>query len=206
MDIKQYFTGHKAKVIVINLACIIAVLILAPIATMFYLDNYTHHGERIEVPSVDGMTVEEAESTLSKYGLIAVITDSVKKKGYLPGTICMQTPRAGSGVKDGRMIYLTVIRTSETLVNFPDVAGNMSVDEARQMLKNLGFTFTPDKEIESEDKGMVLSVYQGNKKVYANQSLSTKYPLTLYVGKGIAEDTIYNDVDLYDDTFEEESL
>lgn len=168
----------------------IAVLVIAPTATLYYLDFYTHHGERIEVPSVDKMTVEDAKETLADYGLIAVVTDSVKKKGYVPGTICLQTPRAGSEVKDGRTVYLTVIRSTDTTVPFPDIAGNYSVDEARQILHNLGFTFTPDKEVEGEYKGAVISVYQGNKKLYANQNVSTSYPITLYVSTGYAADTL----------------
>lgn len=188
MEIKEWFNSPKAKTFWINIACIIGVLVIIPTITLYYLDYYTHHGERIEVPSVDKMTLEKAEEVLSRYGLVAVVTDSVKKKGYLPGTVCLQTPKAGSEVKDGRMVYLTVIRTTETMVNFPDVVGNNSVDEARQILHNLGFTFTPDKEVVSEAEGMVVNVYQGNKKLYANQSVSTSYPITLYVGSGIQEE------------------
>lgn len=201
MDIKQYFKGDKARVIWINIALMIAALILFPVITLYYIDHYTNHGDRVEVPSVDRMTIEDAEATLNENGLIAIVTDSVKKDGYEPGTVCMQSPSAGSEVKHGRMVYLTVIRTQEVMITFPNVAGNCSVDEARQMLYNLGFTFTEDKIIESPDRGLVINVYQGSRKLAAGMSVSTKQPLTLYVGSGVQEDTLSVD-DSNDDDFD----
>jgi len=201
MDIKSYFTGPKGRVIWINIGLMILVLILAPLATLFYLDYYTGHGERVEVPSVEGQTVDDAQGFLAECGLIGEVSDSVNMKaGFKRGTIFMQTPKAGSSVKNGRKVYLTVVRTTDVLIKFPDVIGNGTVEEARQTLRNLGFSFTEDKEVENEDmKGFVINVYQGGRKLFPGQQVSTDAPLTLYVGKGADKDTLNIDDLLSDD-------
>ncbi len=198
MDIKSYFSGHKSRVFWINVGLMIAVLIIAPTATLFYIDNYTHHGERIEVPNLDGVEVEDAKDILAEKGLIGIVTDSVRKAGYKPGTVCLQTPKAGSEVKDGRTIYLSVIKIGEAKVTLPNVAGTSTAEEAHQILKNLGFDLTEDQIVESEEKGLVISVYQGARALHAGQEVSTNRPITLHVGSGVKEDTL-SISDLLDD-------
>lgn len=200
MDFKSYFSGHKARVFWINVCLMIAVLIIVPTATLFYVDNYTHHGERIEVPNLDGVEVEDAKDILAEKGLIGVVTDSVRKAGYKPGTVCLQTPKAGSEVKDGRMVYLSIIKIGESKVAIPSVAGVNTAEEARQILKNLGFDLTEDRIVESKEKGLVLNVYQGARILKAGQEVTTDRPLTLYVGSGDMADTL-GISDLSDDDF-----
>lgn len=199
MDIKKYFNGPKARVFWINVVLMIAVLIIAPVATLFYIDHYTHHGERIEVPNLDGVDLDDAIDMLAESGLVAEVTDSINKEGYRPGAVCSQTPKAGSEVKEGRTVYLTVIRFGEAMVAFPNVSGYSTADEARQILTNLGFTLNDDMIVESEDKGLVLSVYQGSKELRAGQMVSTSRPVTLHVGSGNEVDTLGVDYDYYEE-------
>lgn len=199
MDIKSYFKGKKARIFWINVGLMIAVLIIVPVATLFYIDNYTHHGERIEVPNLDGMSVDDAIDMLEECGLTAEITDSINKNGYKPGTVCLQTPKAGSGVKKGRAVYLTIIRSGEAKVVFPNIAGYSTAEEARQILTNLGFTLNDDMIVQSEDKGLVLKVYQGGNELRTGQMVSTARPITLHVGSGNDADTLRVDDEFFDD-------
>ena len=203
MDIKSYFNGPKARIFWINIGLMLAVIIIAPIATLYYIDHYTHHGERIEVPNLDGMDVEDAQDLLAESGLIGVVNDSIRKDGYKPGSVCRQTPKAGSYVKDGRKIYLSIMKIGEEKVSFPNIAGYSTTDEAHQILSNLGFELNEDMIVESEDKGLVISVYQGARKLKAGEMVSTQRPLTLHVGSGNEVDTLSNngimDVEEYDE-------
>lgn len=198
MDIKSYFNGQKARVFWINVGLMVAVLIIVPVITLYYIDHYTHHGERIEVPNLDGMDEEDAQDMLAESGLIGVVNDSTIKEGYKPGTVCFQTPKAGSFVKDGRKVYLTIIRIGEAKVSFPNVAGYSTANEAHQILSNLGFTLNEDMMVESPDKGLVISVYQGSRMLKAGEMVSTKRPITLHVGSGNDIDTLATD-DFTDD-------
>ena len=204
MDIKSYFNGPKARIFWINVGLMVAVLIIAPTATLYYIDHYTHHGERIEVPNLDGMDVEDAKDMLAEYGLIGVVSDSTRKDGYKPGAVCFQTPSAGSYVKDGRNVYLSIIKLGEAKVAFPNVAGYSTANEAHQILSNLGFTLNEDMMVESSDKGLVISVYQGSRMLKAGDMVSTNRPITLHVGSGNEIDTLANIDNLDIDEYEED--
>ncbi len=192
MGIKKYFTGKSGAIFWINVLLAIVVLVSIPVIIFNTLDAYTNHGEKVSVPSVIGSKYYEAERKLDSEGFVAIVADSTYKKSAKPGTVLEQTPKAGSLIKRGRIVYLTINLNGEPLVKMPDIVGNSSYREAEITLKALGFKLTAPQYVEGADKDQVLKIKQGRRDVHAGEMVSRERAITLYVGAGeIEEDSLY---------------
>lgn len=194
MGIKKYFTGKSGAIFWINVLLATVVLICIPVILFNTLDAYTNHGEKVSVPSVEGMKYYEAEEVLDQSGFVAVVADSTYKKSAKPGAVLDQTPKAGNLIKQGRIVYLTINLNGEPLVKMPDLVDNSSYREAEITLKALGFKLTAPTYVEGVEKDRVLKIKQGKRAVRAGEMISKERALTLFIGAGeIEEDTLYFD-------------
>jgi serine/threonine-protein kinase len=109
---------------------------LLPVGTilgMFVLVNYVilplyvRHGGTIVVPDVMNISGTSADSILATYNLIAVHSDTRPDASVPLGTVLNQNPTAGSTVKFGRRIYLTV-SGGEIEVVVPSLKGRTQRD------------------------------------------------------------------------------
>ena len=91
------------------LASVIVVLLL--LVLWFWLRSYTHHGEEVNVPSVVGLYIPEAEPIVQASGMVLVVTDSTFTNNVPLGAIAEQTPPADSDAKRGRQLYVVVNAT-----------------------------------------------------------------------------------------------
>ena len=119
----------------------IAVVFGILVILFFILDDivmprYVQQGETTQVPSVVGLTVEEALQILSDAGLEGKQAEIRPDKQYPEGTVAQQTPAPGSEVKFGRGIYLAV-SGGETLIAAPALRGK-SVRDATLTLERFG--------------------------------------------------------------------
>lgn len=194
MGLKKYFKGKTGLIFWINVALAVGLLFCIPLIAFNTLDSYTNHGEKVSVPSVVGKSFHEASQTLKKSGFVAVITDSTYKKSAKPGSVLDQTPKSGTLIKSGRIVYLTVNMKGEPLVKLPDLVGNSSYREAQIILKSMGFKLSEPQYIEGADKDQILKIKQGRRDVHAGEAISREHALTLYIGAGeIEEDSLYFD-------------
>lgn len=177
----------------INVLLMFILLVGFPVLGLQFLGSYTHHGEKVEVIDVVGQNVYEAEIALSSLGLEAVVADSTYQRNMPAGVIVRQVPKAGNEIKSGRIVYLTKNLDHEPLVVLPDLVGNCSRREAEAQLRSLGFRLTEDEEVEDEPKGLVVGIKQNGRRLTAEQRISKGLPLTLCVGAGYDDDTIYVD-------------
>lgn len=184
----------------LNVLAMVVLLVGLPALGLYFLDVYTRHGEKIEVADVVGMNVYDAEVCLNGQGVQAAVSDSVYVRDVAPGSVVRQVPKAGSEVKSGRIIYLTKNLDYEPLVIMPDLVGNCSRREAEAQLRSLGFRLTPDEEVEDEPAGLVVGVKQNGRRLRANEPVSKGLPLTLCVGAGYDDDTIYVETSLVSDS------
>lgn len=155
--------------------------------TMIFLNNYTRHGESIEVPDLRGQKPEAAMMRLESLGLIGVVTDTGYVTTQAPYTLLDQSIAPGKHVKTGRTINLTVNANGARPMTVPDLANNTSVREAEARLKTLGFTLTEHQYI-SGDRDWVYAVKVRGRDVNAGEKIPVDLPLTLVVGKGTEED------------------
>ena len=193
MGLKSYFKGRSGMMFWINVLLMFVLLVGFPVLGLQFLGSYTHHGEKVEVIDVVGQNVYEAEIALSNLGLETVVADSTYQRNMPAGVIIRQVPKAGNEIKSGRIVYLTKNLDHEPLVVLPDLVGNCSRREAEAQLRSLGFRLTEDEEVEDEPKGLVVGIKQNGRRLTAEQRISKGLPLTLCVGAGYDDDTIYVD-------------
>lgn len=182
MAFKNYFKGKSGKIFWANIVAMVLVVVAVPVVTLYLLDIFTHHGEKIEVPSLKGKSLYEAEQMLTDKGLVCIVNDSTYDKYAEPGSVLDQQPKAGAEVKGGRVIYVTVNLKSEPTVKMPDVS--YSLRETVAILTALQFRLTPNEIVYGEDKDRVLGVKQGIRTIHAGELITRDRPLTIVVGGG----------------------
>ncbi|MDE6778113.1 MAG: PASTA domain-containing protein [Alistipes sp.] len=127
----------KRHPILFNLALIaLAVLTLALVAHLV-MQVATRHGSRNEVPDFTGIRLADAERLASGRGLRLRINDSLFVASYDGGIVLDQLPEAGTTVKDGRTVYITINAFGQKMVDVPYVAGR-SLRQAKNMLEIAG--------------------------------------------------------------------
>lgn len=193
MALKNFFTGKSGVKFWVNIVLMVLIIVAIPIVALYMLDSFTHHGEKIEVPNVVGKSLYDAETMLKDRGLLAMVVDSVYDKRAPKGSVLEQTPKSGFEVKGGRMVYLTVNLNGEPMAQLPDVVGHGSLREAVALLQSLGFKLTAHKPVIGRPKDLVLGVKQGNRDVHAGETIPRDRALTLVIGGGEIDSTMYDD-------------
>lgn len=193
MAIKSFFKGKTSKRFWTNIMLMVAVVIAVPVAAFYMLDIFTHHGEKIEVPSVTDKMLADAEAMLAERDLVAVVSDSVYDKYAAPGSVLDQMPKAGYEVKAGRVVYLTVAMKNMPTVALPDVVSHGSLREAEATLRSLGFKLTDNELVEGKPLELVVGVKQGGKEIFAGDMVPRDKPLTLLVGAGEVDSLMMDD-------------
>ncbi|OGU27947.1 MAG: hypothetical protein A2X66_01320 [Ignavibacteria bacterium GWA2_54_16] len=117
-------------------------IVLAAIIVLFYVFNniimprYVQQEKTTTVPGVIGRPVDEAIKLLADAGLVGKKSDTRTDKQYPEGTVVVQNPAAGTVVKFGRGVYLTV-SGGEPMVNVPSLRGR-SLRDATFALERFG--------------------------------------------------------------------
>jgi beta-lactam-binding protein with PASTA domain len=187
MALKNFFTGKTGVKFWVNIVLMILLVVAVPLGTLYMLDSFTHHGEKIEVPKVVGKTLYDAESMLKERDLMALVIDSIYDKRSPRGAVLEQSPKPGYEVKGGRVVYLTINYMGEPMAELPDVVSHGSLREAIALLQSLGFKLTPQQTVMGRPKDLVIGVKQGGRDVRAGSTIPRERPLTLVVGGGEIE-------------------
>ncbi len=187
MDMKVFFGKFVSRYLWGHLLAMAIVVCLLFAAVIYGLTVYTHHGEGIAVPDLYGMDINEAESQLGSQNLYVVVSDTGYNKRMDADCILMQTPGAGSKVKEGRTIYVTINSTSSPKVRIPDIIDNSSYREAQARLTAMGFKLLEPKIVEGE-KDWVYGVLSGMQELKAGDVVSIESPLVLVIGSGTIEE------------------
>ena len=112
------------------------VLVLGVLATLS-LNVITHHGKTVTTPDFSNLTVPQARELASKNQVHVKVVDSVFVRRLSGGVVYRQQPKAGTTVKKGRSIFLTINSVVPRKVVMPNLFG-YSVTEARSELRNRG--------------------------------------------------------------------
>ena len=150
ISLKDFFSFKKNRSFWLNLIAMPIVVVAIIFYVLHWLDTYTHHGESIIVPNVNGLPVQQANNELMKKSLKVVIVDSNYVKGIPAGAVLEQKPASGAKVKKGRSIYLTINTGKVPKVAIPDIIDNSSFRQAEARLRALGFKLTEPEYIEGE--------------------------------------------------------
>ena len=130
-----------------------------------------------EIPDVVGKSRDEAESLLNEKGL-SVSVEYVKNDSVPENEVIKQSVSAGTSVKRGDKVLLTISSGRET-INVADVAGK-SKDEAEDILEDQGFKVKVLENYDAEVKeGNVISQSPA-----AGTSQLPDSTVVIYVSKG----------------------
>ena len=181
ISLKDFFSFKNNKVFWVNLIAMPIVVIAVIFGVLHWLDTYTHHGESIIVPNINGLPLEEAGKELSKKNLELEVVDSNYVKGMSAGAVLEQKPIAGAKVKIGRTIYLTINTGEIPKVAIPDIIDNSSYRQAEARLRAMGFKLTEPEYIEGE-KDWIYGVKFNGKELTSGEKIPREAVLTLCVG------------------------
>jgi beta-lactam-binding protein with PASTA domain len=183
MEAKDFFGKIFSKFLLGNLLAMVLVVIALMVGVKYGLDWYTHHGEGIKVPKVEGMLFSNARTILVDEGLNVIVSDSGYNKQLPADCILAQNPGEGTMVKSGHTVYLTVNSPSSPTIAIPDVVDNSSYREAEAKLMALGFKLLPPQVIAGE-KDWVYGILCRGRRVSTGDHVSIETPLTLIIGSG----------------------
>lgn len=125
-------TFFKHIILMILCACLLG------IGLFTFLHSYTLHSESIEVPSVVGLTIQDAERLLSTRSLKLQVIDERDDENKPRSSILEQEPRAGHKVKESRTIYIIVnaAKAGNVQLYYKSVIG-VPLSTVEQKLSNL---------------------------------------------------------------------
>jgi beta-lactam-binding protein with PASTA domain len=183
MEAKEFFGKFASGFLWGNILAMVLVVVALAFGVKYGLDVYTHHGEGIVVPNIEGMVYDKARTLMVERGLNIMVTDSGYNKQLPANSILVQNPGPGMKVKEGHMVYVTVNSPSSPSFAIPDVIDNSSYREAEAKLTALGFKLQPPQLVEGE-KDWVYGILCRGRHVSTGDRISIDAPLTLLIGNG----------------------
>lgn len=192
MKVREFFRAVFSRYLLANLLAMVAVGAFIVFLISEGLNIYTRHGEEITVPSLRGMSMERARLTLEQEGLKCVVTDSGYIASKKPGVVLDQSIAAGSRVKAGREVDITVNAASPPTIVMPDIVDNSSMREAESRLRAMGFSLAPPQYINGE-REWVYGIKAGGREVTAGTRVRITERLTLVVGNGLTDDDMHEE-------------
>jgi beta-lactam-binding protein with PASTA domain len=143
---------------------------------------YARQGQEYELPDVVGMNIAELQAD-NPIELDVVVMDSIFRPGQEGGRILTQDPKAGTMVKKGRKLYITMTAYSPEDAVLPELAG-LTVRQAVSELANAGLETGELKFVEDRYKNSVIDQSCKGKTVYAGQQIPRGSVIDLTVGLG----------------------
>lgn len=160
--------------------CIVAVLI---VGAMILLNVVTKHNQELVVPDLANVSVAEAESIATAAGMRVDVVDSVFVKRMRRGAVYRQNPIAGSKVKKGRRIALTINAMNAKKVSMPNLVG-YSMRQAMAELQSRGLVLGKLIYVQDMATNNVLKQYlsQDEEKIEPGTQIESESVIDLVVG------------------------
>ena len=124
--------------ILIHIGLMILASVIIVVLALVWMNFFTRHGSSVEIPDIYGLPADEAVQLLDKADLRYEVIDSVYTTEVPKGAVYDLTPKAGSRVKAGRIIFLTLNASYPRNGVIPSLV-DVSERQARARLVSLGF-------------------------------------------------------------------
>lgn len=181
MSLKNFFTS---KTFFTQVLIAVLILIVVIFTLLHWLDYTTNHGDKIPVPSLAKMTVEQAGSKLEESSLEVVVLDTVDfNPEYPPYTVTEQDPLPKANVKEGRKVYVKVNAGSYSNIMVPDLI-QKTLRQAVPMLKGAGLEVGEKTYVPYLAKDVVLEMKYKNKNLKAGDKVRKASKIDLVLGDG----------------------
>ena len=181
------FIFSKAFAISLVLAVVIAVGLL--FSVFAYMDDYTEHGVTYPVPELSGVMIDDLEALFDTTELNFQIVDSMYSNEIPRGSVAEQDPPAGSQVKKGRNIYLTVNAKLREQLGMPDLV-NLSLRQAKAKLESFGLVLGELTYVPDIAKNAVLKQFLGEGEISSGKMVFKGTPIDLELGDGLSSSRV----------------
>ncbi|HNP19843.1 MAG TPA: PASTA domain-containing protein [Fulvivirga sp.] len=186
MKLPFKFASNTIQGFIVTIALVLA-LLAGSVAIFFYvyLPAYTNHGESVTVPNLEGIHMDDIDEFLLKRALRFEVNDSSYSDKYPPLTILKQYPKAGSLVKEGRKIFISVNRVKPPTVPVPELVDrslrNAEAVLTSNELKRGKITYKPSPFL-----NLVLEMRSNGEVLKAGDRIDKGSVIDLVIGDGYA--------------------
>ena len=152
---------------------------------MKWLNISTNHDQKIEVPNLEKLSLNDVEKTLEELDLNFVVIDSASyNPNYPKKAVIDQDPEPGDFVKENRKIYLTLNPSGYKDVEIPNLFGKTRRQVTSQ-LRSIGFR-VDDKVVYVNDiaEDVVRGLIFSSKNLKVGDKVPKNSMITLKLGNG----------------------
>ena len=164
----------------------LTLVIVAQIA----LKLVTHHGQMIEVPDLTSMSMDEARREASKDNLRTEVIDSIFVRRMEKGAVYSQNPKAGTLVKKGRRVMLTINAKHAKKVSMPNLVG-YSMRQAKAELNSRGLALGKLIYVNDIATNNVLRQIYRNREIRPGVQIESGSEIDLQVGLNSDDNMTY---------------
>lgn len=152
---------------------------------LWWLGYSTNHNQKLEVPDLSKLSLDEVEKLLESKKMRYAILDSVNyNPDYPPYSVMEQIPEAGAMVKENRKIYINLNPSDFPRLDIPDVLGK-TLRQVKPTLLAMGFEIgaISYKPYLAED--VVLEMHYKGKEIQPGDKVQKTSKIDLVVGDGM---------------------
>lgn len=177
--VRAWTRNHPLLTSIAGIAlCTVVIVWLA----MVFLDYWTNHGDNVTVPQIKYTQFRDASAKLSAHDLRIEISDSIYDTSVAPGTVVESWPKAGSVVKRGRQVYVTITAFTPKNVTISQPITGVSVRQAVSYLTALGIRSIRQVSVPSEYPDLVEGAHADGRPLGVGSSLPVDATVVLEVG------------------------
>jgi eukaryotic-like serine/threonine-protein kinase len=182
------FNRYFVKLIALHVSLVVAVgICIIFLFCQYLLPILTHHGQFVTVPSLKGISLEEVDACLTQRNLHFEVTEEFAyDPEYLPMTVLQQYPTAGTYVKEGRKIYLTLNTQTPPQVKMLNLIDG-SVRNAHVCLKSQGLLLGTITYVPDIAQNAVLEQWHQGETIAAGTLITKGAKIDLVVGAGLGK-------------------
>ncbi|MBS9767463.1 MAG: PASTA domain-containing protein [Flavobacteriaceae bacterium] len=150
-----------------------------------WLNIYTNHDQKIEVPNLEKKSLTEVKEILEELDLGFKVIDSASYNPKFPKkSIIEQNPKVGSFVKEKRKIYLTINPSGYRKVKIPNFYGKTK-RQVSAHLQSIGLKISSKSQyVPDIAKDVVRGLLYKGKKVSKGDFIIKNETVTLMLGDG----------------------
>src|SRR5690554_323498 len=152
---------------------------------LWWLGYSTKHNQKLEVPDLSKLSLDEVEVVLNRNKMRYVILDSVNyNPDYPPYSVMEQIPPAGAMVKENRKIYINLNPSNYPKLAIPEVLGK-TLRQVEPTLLAMGFEIgtISYKPYLAED--VVLEMHYKGSRIQPGDKIQKTSTIDLVVGNGL---------------------
>ncbi len=186
----KLFRFLKSKTFWANLVVSIIVCALIFWGVNTWLDSYTRHGDNVKVPVLSRLSYHEAMQKLERQQLTGEILDTAEFHSEFPrGSIIDQYPVAGSMVKEGRAIRLTINPDKPRKIEMPQLI-EKTKRRAIYDLESKGFVVGELTYVPYIGKDVVVDIKVNGRSVKEKDKFEKGTVVQLVLGQGLGDTRI----------------